>query len=191
MSSCSTGGCVMGGKFGWVLLAAVGAILAYQAFFRPSARHVAAEPGQRQAMQPFELRDINGKLFRLADHKGRVVMVNFWATWCPPCQNETPDLVNVANQFAAKGLSAVGISLDRGDPDKVQKFATEYKIPYPIIMPPEDSAVAQGIEAIPVTLLLDRQGKIAQRWVGAVDEETLRKAVEGLLAEEMPARPAK
>ena len=137
---------------------------------------------KRKAAGDFTLRTLDGESWSLAERRGKVVLVNYWATWCPPCRTETPGLVRLANEYKSRGLEVAGISLDE-DRSLVPQFVSEYKISYPILFP-ANSDLAQMIEAIPMTLLYDRQGRMAKRYVGAVSESTFKTDVERLLAEQ-------
>jgi len=137
---------------------------------------------ERKAGGDFRLQDIDGKRWTLAEQRGRVVLVNYWATWCPPCRTETPGLVRLANEYRGRGVEVVGITLDENF-TAVREFVAEYHIPYPILLPSDASNLTM-IESIPVTLLYDRQGRLAKRYVGAVSETTLKRDVEQLLAEQ-------
>ena len=138
---------------------------------------------ERKATVDFTLQDIDGKSWSLAEQRERVVLVNYWATWCPPCRQETPGLVRLANEYRGKGAEVVGISLDE-DLTAVREFVAEYHISYPILLPSNAANLTTMIESIPVSLLYDRQGRVAKRYVGAVSEATLRRDVEQLLAEQ-------
>lgn len=142
-----------------------------------------APASARKATADFALQDIDGKRWTLAEQRGRVVLVNYWATWCPPCRQETPGLVRLANEYREKAVEVVGISLDE-DVTAVREFVAEYHISYPILFPSNASNLTTTIESIPVSLLYDRQGRVAKRYVGAVSEATLRRDVEQLLAEQ-------
>ena len=138
---------------------------------------------ERKAGGDFTLQDIDGKRWGLAEQRGRVVLVNYWATWCPPCRQETPGLVRLANEYRVKGVEVVGITLDE-DLTAVREFVARYQIPYRILIPSNASNLTTMIESIPVTLLYDHQGRVAKRYVGAVSETTLKRDVEQLLAEQ-------
>jgi cytochrome c biogenesis protein CcmG, thiol:disulfide interchange protein DsbE len=145
--------------------------------FTPSAR--------RQPAQPMELPQLGGGQWNLADHRGQVVLVNYWATWCEPCREELPGLMQVARESAPRDLSVVGVSLDDG-PDahaKVQQFATQYRLPYPIAFPAPAQHFGPGEIAIPTTVLLDRQGRLVKTYTGAVSRSDFAKDVAALLAE--------
>jgi cytochrome c biogenesis protein CcmG/thiol:disulfide interchange protein DsbE len=141
------------------------------------------EPANRASMPDFQLPGLDGKIWKLSDHRGRVVLVNFWATWCPPCRMETPGLVDLANRYRGKGLEVVGISLDENGAEAVRPFVARYHVPYPVLLPDLNSSLASAIESLPTTLLVDRTGRVSKRYDGAVPEEVFRRDVERLLAE--------
>jgi len=142
-----------------------------------------APASARKATADVTLQDIDGKRWSLAEQRGRVVLVNYRATWCPPCRQETAGLVRLANEYRGKGVEVVGISLDE-DLTAVREFVAEYYISYSILCPSNASNLTTMIESIPVSLLYDRQGRMAKRYVGAVSEATFKRDVEQLLAEE-------
>lgn len=117
-------------------------------------------------IEGFSIKDLDGKTLSTADWKGKVVLVNFWATWCGPCRAEIPDLVALQNKYRDQ-LLVVGISEDEGPVDGVRKFAEQYKVNYPIAMTsPEVEKQFPGIVALPTTFFLDKDGRIAQKHVG-------------------------
>jgi cytochrome c biogenesis protein CcmG, thiol:disulfide interchange protein DsbE len=138
--------------------------------------------GQRKALSELKLPDLGGREWKLSEQRGKVVLVNLWATWCPPCREETPLLVRLSKDYKAKGLEVVGVSLDQGGKGVIEEFVAEYGVPYPILLPVPGSAITR-IEPIPTTLLVDRQGRLAKKYVGAVPESVIKKDVESLLAE--------
>jgi thiol-disulfide isomerase/thioredoxin len=125
--------------------------------------------------------DLNGRPWKLADRKGKVVLVNVWASWCPPCRQETPGLVALANAYRDKAFEIVGVSMD-DSPDPVRRFVREYQVPYPIVMPSQDSILNRAVEALPTSFLVDGQGRVAKVYTGAVSESQLRADVDRLLA---------
>jgi cytochrome c biogenesis protein CcmG, thiol:disulfide interchange protein DsbE len=110
-----------------------------------------------------------------------VVLVNYWATWCEPCWEETPGLIRLSQEV--KGLAVVGVAIDEGGRAKVQKFVDEFHVPYPVVMPERMSQMEFGLEGVPTTILVDKQGRVAKSYVGAVRERDFRTDVEALLAE--------
>jgi thiol-disulfide isomerase/thioredoxin len=130
--------------------------------------------------------------WNIANERGRVVLVNYFATWCGPCMEETPDLVKIASEYAPRGVVTVAISVDQ-DADRaggessrmraLRQYVETYKVPYPILVPPEDSVLWKMDFPIPQTFLYDRQGRRARKIVGMADEASIRKSLEELLAE--------
>lgn len=125
-----------------------------------------ARVNQMQGMErpDFTLTDINGKTRHIDEWNGRVIALNFWATWCPPCREEIPEFVALQSRYADQGLQVVGIALER--PEKVQGFMQEHHINYPVLAGDTDvvalSRAYGNIDgALPYTVIIDREGKIA------------------------------
>jgi cytochrome c biogenesis protein CcmG/thiol:disulfide interchange protein DsbE len=124
----------------------------------------------------------DGKVMKLADLKGKVVIVDFWATWCPPCRAEIPDFVALQKQYGAKGLQIVGVSVDKGGTDGVVKFMKENHINYPILMSdPSAEAAYGGIRAIPTTFLIDRKGNMVHKFIGGTEKAAFEKEIKAVL----------
>ena len=119
----------------------------------------------------FTMTDITGRPLSSSDWKGKVVLVNFWATWCPPCRAEIPDLIALQNKYRDK-LVIVGISEDDGPVDDVKRFVADQKMNYPVVMEtPELSKIFRGVAALPTTFVLDRDGKLEQKHVGELSAD--------------------
>jgi thiol-disulfide isomerase/thioredoxin len=117
----------------------------------------------------WELKDVNGATVSSEQLKGKVVVVDFWATWCPPCREEIPGYIALTRKYGRDGLVIVGISLDQGGPEVVKTFASRAGINYPLVMGDEKVVAAfGGVEGIPTTFLIDRTGQIRDRKVGLV-----------------------
>ena len=130
----------------------------------------------------FTLKAADGSTVELAKLKGKVVVVNFWATWCPPCRAEIPDFVELSKAYKSKGVEFIGIALDEEGWSAVQPFIQKNKITYPIVLP--DQRVAAnfgGIEAIPTTFVIDKSGTIAEEHVGGISRASLEKVLQRLL----------
>jgi peroxiredoxin len=129
------------------------------------------------------LADLDGGTLRLSDHRGKVVLLGFWATWCGPCRREIPRLQALQKAYASRGLVIVGLSVDREDgPEEVHEFVRANGMTWPNAI--ADDAVVQSfgsVEAIPTTFVIDREGRIAHRLVGLQSEERLRQLLEPLL----------
>ena len=140
------------------------------------------------AVEPFTLTDLEGRTLSSADWKGKVVLVNFWATWCPPCLAEIPDLIALQNKYRDR-LVVVGISEDEISPDLVKRFATDRKINYPIAMTnPELYKRFTGINALPTTFVLDTNGQIVYKRVGILQPQQTEGVTRTLAGMSLRAR---
>jgi peroxiredoxin len=140
----------------------------------------AADPGT--PAPAWQLQDLNGKTVQLSDFKGKVVILDFWTTWCPPCRAELPDFVALQKQYADKGVVIVGVSLDQGGPGVVSSFVKSHGIDYRIVIGNDNVATAYGnIQAIPTTFVIDRKGVIAAKHEGQTDKATFEQDIGKLL----------
>ena len=139
---------------------------------------IAAGQGMKPAL---ELPDLDGKMRRLTDWDGQVLLVNFWATWCAPCQAEIPSLMRYQEQYGSKGLQIVGVGLD--EPVKLRNFRNSFELNYPVLVAdPErslDILAAWGNRRgiVPYTVLLDSQGRVLETVTGVVDDELMEDLV--------------
>ena len=138
---------------------------------------------ERTAVQPFTATDISGAPLDLSSLRGKVVLVNFWATWCPPCREEIPDLVALQAKYKDE-LQIVGISQDSGSADEVARFARDHGMNYPVVMStPDIERLFPNVYALPTTFVIDRDGKLAQKHVGLLNmsrTEAETRALAGL-----------
>ncbi len=138
---------------------------------------------ERPAVEPFSAPDLRGGTFSTAGAKGKVILVNFWATWCPPCREEIPDLIALQEKYKDQ-LQIVGISQDSSPPAQVLRFAEAYRINYPIVMTTADiERRFPNVYALPTSFLIDRDGRIAQKHVGLLNAsltEIETRALSGL-----------
>lgn len=117
--------------------------------------------GQEGASPEFVLKDLNGSTVRLRAYRGKVVLVNFWATWCPPCRAEMPELIRMQREYASHGLQIIGITYPPETKTRVQRFARSLKVNYPIILGTRQiRARFSSEEVLPLTVVIDRNGKV-------------------------------
>lgn len=145
-------------------------------------------PGSATAAQllapNFSLTDLSGKKLDLAAYRGKVVLLNFWATWCGPCRTEIPRLIGLQDKYRSKGLEIVGISLD-DDAKPVRAFYQQFKINYPVVM--GDANLAErygGILGLPVSFVIGCDGRIYTRHTGQADVSLIEREIMPLLQAE-------
>ena len=140
----------------------------------------------------FTLADLKGQKISLSDLKGKVVLLNFWGTWCGPCKREIPDFVSLSKKHKKNGLEIIGVTLSSGSPEKIQDFSQKWKINYTLLTDINGNetqsvtarygqATSQPITGIPTTFIIDRDGYIRQRYVGPRSEEVFFKDLEPYL----------
>ena len=135
-----------------------------------------------QAAPDFTLPDLNGKMVSLKDFRGKVIILDFWATWCPPCRQEIPLFVDLYSQYKEKGFEIIGIALDQEGEKVVKPFSQNYNIKYPILIGGEEvSEVYGGIRGIPTTFVIDRKGNIVKKYVGFTEKEVFEEDIKALL----------
>ncbi len=167
---------------GWLGYLAVFAAILF--FMAPESwwQFGVASVESRKPAANFTLKDLNSNEWNFSDHRGKVVVVNYWATWCPPCRVETPGLVSFAEEYKARGVETVGVTVD-DDLSLVPPFVEKYKIKYPILTAGVDPNISSGEMALPTTFLYDKNGRLAKKYTGIVLESTLRSDADALLAE--------
>jgi thiol-disulfide isomerase/thioredoxin len=137
---------------------------------------------KRKTLPDFTYREIDGRPWRLSDQRGKVVFLNFWAPWCPPCRAETPGLERVYQQLRSEGLTIAGIDVD-GEAAAAASFSKQFGVDYALLLPSPGSPLTDQVESLPTSLLLDRDGRVARTYVGAVSESTLAADVNAVLKE--------
>jgi len=148
----------------------------------PAQTATGIEPGK--IMPAYAAVNLDGSKFELAARRKKVVLLNLWATWCGPCRYEIPELQRIHNTYAARGFEVVGVSLDEGAVDSVKEFVGENKMTYPVVHDP-DGEIANVLQAsvLPTSVMLDRDGRIIWKKVGAIleNDEELKTAIEKAL----------
>jgi thiol-disulfide isomerase/thioredoxin len=149
-----------------------------------SARQLPDQKTAPANLPGFNLPDLSGRQHNITEWQGKVLVINFWATWCSPCRKEIPDFIALQQQYADKGLQFVGIALE--DKAPVADYMAANPISYPVLLGGDDGiALAQQlgntVGAIPFTVIVDRQGKIVDQHPGEFDKEQLTKIIAPLL----------
>jgi thiol-disulfide isomerase/thioredoxin len=195
-------------KFSIIAAVAAAALLSLALAVRPSAsaRHASGNEKRQgnlssggtqivirfasnpQPMPPFLLTDLDGQVVSTASWRGKVVLLNFWATWCPPCRDEIPEMIELSKRFRDK-LEIVGISMDDSPPEEVRQFAQEMKIDYPVVMGSSTlSREYGGIPALPTSFLVNTDGRIVEKHEGLYPIDTYDSEVRALLGMPVEAR---
>lgn len=131
---------------------------------------------------PFIMEDISGKQHNLADYKGKVIILDFWDTWCPPCKKEIPGFIELYDKYENKGLTIIGAAFGRHGKEAVVDFAKEYNINYVTTLANPQIANAYGpISSIPTTYIIDREGRVRGMHIGYVKKETFEEQILALL----------
>lgn len=143
-------------------------------------RGISQEKPARRASN-FTLTTLDGKGLHLSDYSGKVVLLDFWATWCVPCQTEVPRFVSFQNRFEKHGFQVIGISMD-DTPDPVRKFYAKYKMNYPVALGNEKVANDYGgVLGLPLTYLVARDGTIVGQYDGSADLDEMEKEIKRVL----------
>jgi peroxiredoxin len=131
----------------------------------------------------FALQSIDGKTVRLADFRGKAVLLNFWATYCAPCKIEMPWFVELQDRYAAEGLQVVGVAMDDASPDDIEKFASELGVNYPILVGEETVGNAYGgVQFLPSTYYIGRDGKVVGKVFGLKTKNEIEENIKNTLA---------
>ncbi len=177
-----------------IILAFAGAIALYQIAntrgIAPDAA-MAAMSGTADSAQmtpklapDFQLKDVDGAVHKLSDLRGKVVMLNFWATWCPPCRKEIPEFAELQQEYGAQGIQFIGIALDDEGLAKIKPWLANHPVSYPILVPDDKVGPSYGdMTSIPVTFVIDRKGMIRNSFVGWREKPVVEAMFKPLLAE--------
>ena len=139
-------------------------------------------PADPSPAPDFTLTGLDGEPFTLSEHRGEVVVLNFWATWCLPCLAEIPALEALHQELGGEGVRIVGISQDTGGADEIRPFAAELDVTYPLLPDPAFTVAARygSGSVLPTTIFVDREGRIAREEIGALSGDELRAMVDAL-----------
>lgn len=137
---------------------------------------------QTEKAPALELRDLRGRRHSLSAYRGKVVLLNFWATWCPPCRAEVPDLVRWQREYANDGLQVIGVTYPPTNLTDLRRFVRRNRVTYPVLLgSAETKALFRGGETLPVTVVIDREGNVRDRIEGIILPEEFDEKVKPLL----------
>jgi thiol-disulfide isomerase/thioredoxin len=138
--------------------------------------------GQTSHAPVLVLKDLRGRALRLSDYKGKVVVLNFWATWCPPCRAEMPDLIRMQREYRSQGLQVVGITYPPEEIAEVRQFVRKLGVNYPIALGTiETKSLFDETETLPLTIVIDREGKVRERIEGILLPQEFEQKIRPLL----------
>jgi peroxiredoxin len=180
-------------KQGKVFLGALLAVLVVAGLYAvnqywivPATQRSRKLTGDEPLAPPFSLIDLNGRTLELGAQKGKVVLLDFWATWCPPCRVEIPGFVRLQGRYRDQGLVVIGISLD-DSPEPVREFYREFRMNYPVAMGDERiSELYGGILGLPTTFVIGRDGRVYYKHMGATAVSDIEEEIKELLAAQGP-----
>lgn len=151
-------------------------------------RAALVEPHERRAAEAIQLKDGAGKIIDLATHRGQVVLVDFWATWCGGCKEELPWFQQFSDKYRRKGFSVLAVSVDEGGWPAVKTFVAPLGLTLKIVHDDADTAKRYDLKEVPAAFLVDRQGRVAAKYLGLVDRADMESNIRILLSERAPKR---
>lgn len=171
-------------RFCWASSLVAAALLTAACGSRSEPAPTVKPEASRKAAPEFSLKDDSGRAVHLSDYRGRVVLLNFWATWCGPCKVEIPWFIQFQRAYRDRGLAVLGVSMDEAGWDAVRPYAAGHHINYPVLLStPEIAQLYAGMTVLPTTYLIDRQGRVERVQFGLPEHDVYQSAIETLLLE--------
>jgi peroxiredoxin len=171
--------------FALLLIAILGMLAAGKYLDRHRQHGPVKLVGNVQGIQApdFELTSLDGRKVKLSDFRGKAVLLNFWATWCPPCKIEMPWFVELQKRYGQDGLVVLGVAMDDSEPQKISDFAHEMGLNYPVLLGTDQVSDDYGnVQYLPTTFYIDRDGKIVSKSAGLFDRKQIEEDVKKALA---------
>ena len=169
---------------GKTLYLAIGGLAIAGVFFylhRQPTRSATFNISNNRQAPPFSLSTLDGRTLELNSYRGKVVLLDFWATWCTPCRDEIPHLVEMQNKYGNDGLQIIGLSMDDG-PEPVREFYSRFSMNYPVVMGDTKTADQYGgVFGLPIAYLIGRDGRMYFKHIGATDPAVFEREVSSLL----------
>jgi peroxiredoxin len=163
--------------YGFLLLLATVSLLV-----NPAAAITLKKTAERKRAPDFELKDRNGKIVRLSDYAGKVILLDFWATWCGPCKSSIPWFNELYNKYGPEGLVVLGISMDEDGWTAVKPFMEKLPITYPVLLGNKRVAYLYGeVDSLPLAFFVDRNQRVAAIHLGAPSKKDFEKTIKALL----------
>ena len=149
-----------------------------------SVRAAVKEAKTRKAAPDFSLKDVNGKVVKLSDYKGKVVLLNFWATWCGPCKIEIPWFKEFETTYKNQGFAVLGVAMDDDGWEAVKPYLTDKQVNYRVVVGNDQVSMLYGdVESLPTTFVIDREGRIASMHIGLVSKGDYATEIKQLLTD--------
>jgi len=167
----------------WAVVAVLAILFGARLFFtrhNGASRTATLKSGQPLLAPDFTLPQLDGQTLRLSSYRGKVVLLDFWATWCVPCREQIPHFIEMQDKYRAEGFEIIGVSMDDG-PEPVRSFFQQFHMNYPVVM--GNAKIGElygGVLGLPIAFLLDRNGRVYAKHIGATTPETIEKEVVAL-----------
>ncbi|HTG00955.1 MAG TPA: TlpA disulfide reductase family protein [Nitrospirota bacterium] len=129
----------------------------------------------------FTLQDLNGRMVKLSDYKGRVILLDFWATWCPPCVASVPGIEKLHKTYQDRGLVVLAVSMDDGGWDSVKSFIAQNGVSYTVLKGTEAVSTDYQVRTIPLMIIVGKDGRIAKRYLGYGNDEDMEREIKAIL----------
>jgi len=164
-----------------VIAATLAALGVYAVRHSRDIQHQPRAAKVRKPAPDFTLPNIDGRQLQLSSYRGKVVLLDFWATWCVPCREEIPHFVELQQKYGGQGLQIIGVSMD-DSPDPVHPFYQQFHMNYPVVKGTAETGSAYGgVLGLPIAFLIDREGLIYAKHIGATDSAVFEKEIVSLL----------